>query len=388
MVEEWDFSILTLNVWGLPWVLTPNKKDRMEAVAQKLNKLNIDVVCFQELWLDDDFNLLADLTASAYRYRQYYYSGVLGSGLAVLSKHKILSGFYHQWPLNGYPHMIQHADWFGGKGVALTKIKFHDLIINIYNTHLHAQYSDEDKYISHRVVQSLDTGLFLRLTSFGSDFTVFCGDMNSEPGDICYNLITGLGNLKDAHCAEVNDFKDWGTCGSSRISFTSQKDLDENPLGKRFDYILYNVKNGYAATPEEYKFPFEDTVPGKIFSYSDHDAISASFTIRKSNNKNNSEGYELLRMSDLEHALCICSTALCNVPKNTRYYWTVFILICTILVLHPFHMLYPYYFYAVFLPPTSLLLFYCLFMATIWHRLETRSLLGAISRIETIKQCC
>lgn len=68
-------------------------------------------------------------------------SGVMGSGLLVLSKYPILSSFFHPWSVNGYFHRIQHADWFGGKGVGLCRILVDKHVIHLYNTHVNVIYS-------------------------------------------------------------------------------------------------------------------------------------------------------------------------------------------------------------------------------------------------------
>lgn len=64
------------------------------------------------------------------------FSGVAGSGLCILSKHPIISAFFHSWSVNGYVHRIQHGDWFGGKGVGLCKIKINDHLVNVYTAHV------------------------------------------------------------------------------------------------------------------------------------------------------------------------------------------------------------------------------------------------------------
>lgn len=63
-------------------------------------------------------------------------SGVIGAGLLVLSKYPIITSLFHSWTVNGYCHRIQHADWFGGKGVGLCRIRVGDLFVHLYNAHV------------------------------------------------------------------------------------------------------------------------------------------------------------------------------------------------------------------------------------------------------------
>lgn len=63
-------------------------------------------------------------------------SGVIGAGLLVLSKFPIVSTLFHSWTVNGYCHRIQHADWFGGKGVGMCRIRVGDRYVHLYNAHV------------------------------------------------------------------------------------------------------------------------------------------------------------------------------------------------------------------------------------------------------------
>lgn len=66
----------------------------------------------------------------------YVFSGVLGSGICILSKSCIVDAAMCQFSLNGYAHKILHGDWYGGKGVGLCKVIHHGLKINLYVTHV------------------------------------------------------------------------------------------------------------------------------------------------------------------------------------------------------------------------------------------------------------
>lgn len=60
----------------------------------------------------------------------------MGSGVCMLSRYCLQDVFFHQWPVNGYVHKLQHGDWFGGKGVGLCRLKIDDCNINIYSAHV------------------------------------------------------------------------------------------------------------------------------------------------------------------------------------------------------------------------------------------------------------
>lgn len=63
---------------------------------------------------------------------------------------------------------------------------------------LHAQYStDDDEYLAHRVVQAFDTAQFVDLTSGAAHLSVLAGDLNTEPGELCHQLIKHTAQLTD-----------------------------------------------------------------------------------------------------------------------------------------------------------------------------------------------
>lgn len=100
------------------------------------------------------------------------FSGIIGSGLCVFSKHPIQEITQHVYTLNGYPYMVRisplsllkqagcsppgslggrvaaprvpvfsclqfyHGDWFCGKAVGLLVLHLGDLVLNTYVTHV------------------------------------------------------------------------------------------------------------------------------------------------------------------------------------------------------------------------------------------------------------
>lgn len=64
------------------------------------------------------------------------FSGSIGSGLCLFSKHPILETIYHRYDPNGYVHKVQHGDWFGGKGLGMAKLNISGFDIHLYITHV------------------------------------------------------------------------------------------------------------------------------------------------------------------------------------------------------------------------------------------------------------
>jgi sphingomyelin phosphodiesterase 2 len=134
-------SILTFNLWGIPFVSKDKvkiqlknfhrlKKNnfqdiRIDKIADHFSTSDYDILSLQEVWSEYDYQKIKSRVSCNYPYSHYYYSGMVGSGLCVFSKHKILSAFFHQWSVNGYFHKIQHGDFFGGN------IKYYKLFLKI-----------------------------------------------------------------------------------------------------------------------------------------------------------------------------------------------------------------------------------------------------------------
>jgi hypothetical protein len=122
-------KVLTLNAWGL-WLVSKRRRERMAALAALLRRqaqptwqprltlsfptqkrllclaihcsgkanadvvclqANADVVCLQEVWVEADVRLLQQAAAEGGLPHSFYYlSGAIGSGLLVLSRHRIV----------------------------------------------------------------------------------------------------------------------------------------------------------------------------------------------------------------------------------------------------------------------------------------------------------
>ncbi|XP_043801021.1 putative neutral sphingomyelinase [Apis laboriosa] len=313
MTNEISINILTLNCWGIPYV-SPNRSARMTAIADKFATENYDIICLQEIWSINDFKMIKAKTQEQLPYSHYFYSGVIGSGLCILSKFPIKDVIFHKWPLNGYVHKIHHGDWFGGKGVGLCKLQIHNWNVNVYIAHLHAEYNKHnDEYIAHRVLQAFDTAQFIRMTSGGADSTILGGDLNTEPQDLVYRIICGVAGLTDA-CS--NSSSNLGTNECANNSYTNSKHANTLPDGKRIDHILYQGTKNVKIEITNFQHPFPNRVPYKNFSYSDHEAIMATFKFSIGESKI----INIDIKDSLKEAINICETSLKNVRRQRFWY--------------------------------------------------------------------
>ncbi|XP_015112923.1 putative neutral sphingomyelinase [Diachasma alloeum] len=313
MAEEVLLRVLTLNCWGIPYV-SRHRHKRMKAIAEQLASGDYDIVCLQEIWSVNDFTMIKYKTQDKLPHSHYFYSGVLGSGICLLSRYPIQDVMFHKWSLNGYVHKIHHGDWFGGKGVGLCRLKVHDANINVYVAHLHAEYDTEnDEYSAHRVLQAFDMAQFIRMTRQGADATILGGDLNTGPQDLAYQIISGIASLVDA-CSSIHS--DVGTSECANNSYTPKKAAKQLPQGKRIDHILYLGSKNFKLEVLKCHQPFPSRIPNENVSYSDHEAVAAEFKLIPGK-------YELVEKdirSSLKEALSVCDTSLKEIRKQRIWY--------------------------------------------------------------------
>ncbi|XP_014479972.1 PREDICTED: putative neutral sphingomyelinase isoform X2 [Dinoponera quadriceps] len=313
MTSETSANILTLNCWGIPYV-SKHRTARMSAIAETCASREYDIICLQEVWSESDFKTIKAKVQEVLPYSHYFYSGVMGSGICILSRYPIHEVMFHKWPLNGYVHKIHHGDWFGGKGVGLCKIKIRDMFVNIYVVHLHAEYNREnDEYKAHRVLQAFDTAQFVRMTSGGADAVILTGDLNTEPQDLAYRIIRGVAGLTDACPNSVSHI---GTNECANNSYTTSKIARTRPEGKRIDYILYLDSSAIKAEITNYELPLPNRVPYKDFSYSDHEAVTA--TLKFTSGEHTVKDFDVT--DSLKEAKGVCETALKSVQRQRFWY--------------------------------------------------------------------
>lgn len=372
-----QFKILTLNCWGLP-IVSKNRSARITAIAESLATSNYDAVCLQEVWLNKDFELIRNKASGAYPFAHYFYSGVTGSGVCILSKHPIEDVFFHQWSVNGYMHKLHHGDWFGGKGVGLCRLRVDNFIINVYSAHLHAEYDrDRDEYLAHRILQAYDTAQFIMLTSRDADLVILAGDLNTEPGDLAYRLMLSVPGLIDAY-VEFDETPEDLTATNESInnSYTPKSLRNSGICGKRIDYILYHSGTNTEVSLKNYCLPLPDRVPYCNFSYSDHEAVAATFEL-KSGKKHDFIDPEKKKY-DLEESVSLCDKQLKKLVKHKLIYcfltFVLFILLLVTLVTDaPWEANIVYIILQILI---TCLMVFTILMATIWNKIERHAVIA------------
>lgn len=276
-----QLRVFDLNCWAIRY-LSKLRQERIELIAGILNQERFDMALLQEVWSEKDYWELKKKLSASYPSSHYFKSGVIGSGLCIFSKYQILDTFLYQYSVNGYPYMLQHGDWFGGKSVGLAVLKIQEIVFNIYVTHLHAEYCrDKDCYLPHRVVQTWELAQFIQHTSKGADVVLLGGDLNMHPEDIGIRLLQGWTGFQDSFVAaeRVEGSPDGCTLVPSN-RFTNKKELQTFPEGIRIDYILYKGLSNFTIRCHSYETSSGSTNE-EGFPFSDHEAVIATLSVDK-----------------------------------------------------------------------------------------------------------
>jgi exonuclease III len=106
-------------------------------LGDKLATSDYDLLCLQEVWVQEDFLYIQAKVRHFLPYSHYYYAGFLGSGLAIFSRWPILSTSMFQFQMNGRPAAVWRGEYYAGKGIATALIQHHTgALIEVFNTHV------------------------------------------------------------------------------------------------------------------------------------------------------------------------------------------------------------------------------------------------------------
>ncbi|EFJ43945.1 hypothetical protein VOLCADRAFT_106613 [Volvox carteri f. nagariensis] len=286
-------QILTLNTWGL-WLISKKRYNRILHLAEFLandaqQKHKLDVVLLQEVWVDTDVRILASAAEQGgLSHCMHFRSGVFGSGLLTLSSQldRTLSGSVAQIPFTaGDPASINCGDYLAAKGVGWTRLATPSGPLDVFNTHLHANYSHKygsstgaqygnrgaaspgapnhdcipppavDEFAAFRMAQVLELARFVRHVtsslaspSGGSSRplgVVLGGDLNCEPHTLEAHVLRALlPRLQDAWLETHGSLGDPSeadaaghTCNANCSSFKPRR---QRP--SRIDYVFTTLR--------------------------------------------------------------------------------------------------------------------------------------------------
>lgn len=323
-------NVISYNCLGLKYI-SHYRRERLAEIGRKLALVSPipEIVGLQECWTQEDYQSIRRQTKHILPYGKYYYSGIFGGGLAILSKWPIEESSMVRYPLNGRPTAFFRGDWFVGKGVACARIRLGprpEDIAEVFCTHLHAPYESEpnDSYLCHRTAQAWEIAKLMRGAAERGHLVLGLGDFNMVPLSFAHQLITGYASVRDAWrvlhpessvgssnddlerkrgrgipTAAYNLSENGATCdgvlNTWRWSKEQQKkqyrggniivnDTTQDPRAKRLDYIFIG-DSSYLHSPGNSKWHVQDIKVGMTelhpsigCSLSDHFSVEATLS--------------------------------------------------------------------------------------------------------------
>ncbi|KAJ9601028.1 hypothetical protein L9F63_000763, partial [Diploptera punctata] len=165
--------------------------------------------------------------------------------------------------------------------------------------------------------------------------------------------------------------------GDHKNSFTDKTLAAQKPEGYRIDYVMYRSMPGIKVTCTNYQFPLPERVPEQSFSYSDHEAVQVSLTIKKDKGRIDEAPASEEYVKTMSESIEVFDKALEKLIQDKRSYWLYSsVLFLTLLSTVGSESTYTFYKTAsVVRIIITILLCYTLFMAFIWNRIEVNAIL-------------
>jgi endonuclease/exonuclease/phosphatase family metal-dependent hydrolase len=295
---------LTLNVWDIP--IASDRPERMKAIGEQVTALDPDVIALQEAFTPEDRDrILGNLAPGRWPYSHYFASGLVGSGLMIISRYPIVDASYYRFRLTGRPERLLEADFYAGKGIGYVRLQTPVGQLDVYDTHALAQYvSDaDDEYTAHRASNLYEAARFIDGQSRGNP-VLFCGDLNTrhQPG---YRLVTLLGKLTDCDTT--------ANPGDPGITYSTTNPYNNGEPSQRIDYVF--VRNGASLgfNIRSARVVLKEQVSGRPKAYSDHYGVIADLELTP-----NPESRSQVDPQDVKRALDDLAASLRRAIANVQ----------------------------------------------------------------------
>jgi endonuclease/exonuclease/phosphatase family metal-dependent hydrolase len=183
----YKFSLLTLNTFGLPFILT---WWRMLGLAHELTRLAPTIICLQEVQ-QKVYVPIFRRGLHDYPYLVLKGRGMMPKGgLLTASRCQIICARFYPFPNRGRWWGIGFFDWLLQKGFLLVELEVDGRKVIVINTHLHANYSGD--WRPENWMARIQHEQVLYLTEFArilpkDALILMCGDFNFPRSTYLYD---------------------------------------------------------------------------------------------------------------------------------------------------------------------------------------------------------
>jgi endonuclease/exonuclease/phosphatase family metal-dependent hydrolase len=195
--DELTLRVVSYNVWGVPHI-SPDRPGRIAEIAAQLARMDVDIVALQEVWLDEDAEVIGAALAEAGLTHQHHFGATAadpgGSGLWIGSRYPFDEASFERFAVGDKVFIPWHLDWMTQKGVAVVRVRTPLGVLGVANTHLQASYL----YTSYRFVQLSQAMQMANLLTEERAPLVATGDLNVSPDSVPFRVLAARAVLEPA----------------------------------------------------------------------------------------------------------------------------------------------------------------------------------------------
>ncbi len=192
-----EFSLLSLNTFGIPFFLSLG---RLKRLARQLDQLPVTAICLQEVQQNEYAPLIKNglTTFTNHIYQKHTYAPE--GGLAVYSRLPAVQSNFEVYRDRGRMFSIGFADWALYKGILSVTFDVNGMPVIVMNTHLNANYSgvwhpaNPLAQVELSQVRQLSQAIG---SSPEESLIIICGDMNFPRTSFLYEELVKENNLID-----------------------------------------------------------------------------------------------------------------------------------------------------------------------------------------------
>lgn len=191
-----ELRVVSWNVWGVPYV-TPSTDARIDAIADAVAPLEVDVLALQEVWEPEHGERLRERLAAIGLTHTIHWIDEdrrEQSGLMIASRWPIEELAFERFAMGGDPLVPWHVDYMADKGVALVRVDAPGRSFVLANTHLQAVYGGFE-YTPIRIGQMLQLAALLARVEGP---LVVAGDLNTRQEELGFRALVARSGLADA----------------------------------------------------------------------------------------------------------------------------------------------------------------------------------------------